>query len=1049
MAFLTFLNDPDNNCHIFECGTGRQLDRPAIRTTAEGVLRYLRDLKLQKGDAVMLLGSNTTSFFLGFLGILMAESIVCPQTTDKPEGDYSFFLKDMDAKAVLIPKDIPYQAAASAAAALDVPVIFYKLEQAKGEHHMQLTSNAEASQAQRSAAKTPSGKEAGILNYTSGTTGRPKGVMASTHMMAVREEAYQHSIGYSPQDRVGVTIPVASATHKLAITALACGATLLLPSGGHFNCKTFWQEACEYAMTTVVIVPTMLKLLLAEASQTFPAHQTVPLQRFWSIGASLPTSIHDVVRDTFGASVYEMYGLSETGVATYNDPASPQRSRQGTAGLPVPGFGIRIFNSGGELMAKAGESGEICIKSEGVIKSYWHRPDADEASFLGDWFRTGDAGFLDADGFLTVTGRIKELISCGGAEVSPDEVDEVLQQHPEVAEAAAFAVPESMLGQVAEAAVVLGPDSKLSKEEASAVLRKFAGTRLAKHKVPMTIHVVASIPKSSAQKVQRWQLAEQFGGEQGPNRAARDLSSLNVDEEVQGAWTEELGAPPETGSDNFFSSGGSSMQAAALASNLSKRLETSVDSTLVFQQPVVHNMVTSLQEQLTGAQAQAPSDVPAGPQRLSEEQRRAGIPILKSSRANNLTIGRFTDGVKIGIGVNLIGPLDAEALRKSHWALHERHESLRTVIRPQPDGHMPLLLVQPMSEQMCSFNICNADSKQAATAIARDAYRADYNDEKGPMMRIQIIRLSTERHWLIMAVHHGVSDQISMVIMLRDLAAFYNGFVTAQAHNLPQLAVHDTDHTAWVHQKEAAGLFEADKAFWRKTFAAPNSGLAGIDTSEPQSPPEPCSVHIKMPSQTLQHIRSIAQEHHVPAMAVVLAAYSTAAAQVLDRKGVLVNMIVSGRDHPALETMVSCLIHNLPISLPEAGQCGSETMLKTTAARVSSAMQHSIPYGLIKECAGEHMNASTFLYLNADLDMAQSCPEFHGAQASRLDLSNIAPLYGSFLLRGYRRICLFLRADAEGHIVGGLTYHPAYLNGTQADQLLEKFQGLLQSTWSS
>lgn len=151
-------------------------------------------------------------------------------------------------------------------------------------------------------------------------------------------------------------------------------------------------------------------------------------------------------------------------------------------------------------------------------------------------------------------------------------------------------------------------------------------------------------------------------------------------------------------------------------------------------------------------------------------------------------------------------------------------------------------------------------------------------------------------------------------------------------------------------------------------------------------------------------------------------------------------MIVSGRDHPALEIMVSCLIHNLPISLPEAGQSGSETMLKHTAERVSTAMQHSIPYWLIKECAGERMNASTFLYLNADLDMAQSCPSFHGAQASRLDLSKIAPLYGSFLLRGYRRICLFLRADAVGQIVGGLTYHPKYLTAAQADQLLQRFQ---------
>lgn len=180
--------------------------------------------------------------------------------------------------------------------------------------------------------------------------------------------------------------------------------------------------------------------------------------------------------------------------------------------------------------------------------------------------------------------------------------------------------------------------------------------------------------------------------------------------------------------------------------------------------------------------------------------------------------------MKIGLGVDWQGPLDAGALQKSHLALLERHESLRTVIRPQPEGQMPLLLVQPMSEQMCSFSVSDADSEEAATTIARDAYRADYDDEKGSMMRLHVIRLSAEHHWLIMAVHHGVSDQTSMVVMLRDLAAFYNGIVTGQAPKLPELTIQDTDHTAWVHRKEAAGLFEPHKDFWRETFAAPHSG---------------------------------------------------------------------------------------------------------------------------------------------------------------------------------------------------------------------------------
>lgn len=230
-----------------------------------------------------------------------------------------------------------------------------------------------------------------------------------------------------------------------------------------------------------------------------------------------------------------------------------------------------------------------------------------------------------------------------------------------------------------------------------------------------------------------------------------------------------------------------------------------------------------------------------------------------------------------------------------------------------------------------------------------------------------------------------------------------------------------------------------DMCALRRCFAC--AGLHGINVTEPMHTPNPDSVSVQISPEVMQHARRVAQDSHTSTMTVVLAAYAAAAAEALERPDVLVNMVTSGREHPALQDVVSCLATLVPVSLPKIGLSTSPgRLLQHTASQLTEAMQHVIPHLLTLEAAGALAKALPFLCLNADLDLTNSCPQFRGLEAARLSLQGIAPLYGSSMLVGYRRICLFLRADPEGGLHGGLAFDPRCLDPLRAQRLSDRFQ---------
>jgi len=283
------------------------------------------------------------------------------------------------------------------------------------------------------------------------------------------------------------------------MATLLTGGTVVVPA--RFNALTFWRMVRDYGVTWYSAVPTMHQLIL-----TRKRTGDEKLRFVRSCSAALAPDLMRRMEEYFAAPVLEAYGMTEASHQMASNPLPPAARKADAVG---PGTGVRIGirdERGGEL--PCGQAGEVCIDGPSVIREYENNLEATAQSFFGEWFRTGDQGILDEDGYLHLTGRLKELIIRAGENIAPREIDEVLLAHPAVAEAVCFGVPHATWGEEVEAAVVLHPETQAGEAE----LVAFCRARLADFKCPKKIHMVASIPRTATGKIQRLSVAAALGG---------------------------------------------------------------------------------------------------------------------------------------------------------------------------------------------------------------------------------------------------------------------------------------------------------------------------------------------------------------------------------------------------------------------------------------------------------------------------------------------------------------------------------------------------------
>jgi acyl-CoA synthetase (AMP-forming)/AMP-acid ligase II len=339
-----------------------------------------------------------------------------------------------------------------------------------------------------------------LLMYTSGTTGQPKGVVHSHASLLAGGWTTAVAHALTPQDRGFCVLPI---YHINGLCVTVMGA---LVSGGsfamapRFSASTFWDQVGQGGVSWFSVVPTIISHLLH--GDVGPPDAVRRRLRFGrSASSALAVETQSAFEARFGVPIVETMGLTETAAQILSNPLPPGVRKVGSPGIAY-GNEVRILTSD-LAQARTGEEGEIAVRGPNVMREYLHNPEATAATFAQDWLRTGDLGRMDADGYVFVTGRMKELIIKGGENIAPREIDEVLYSHPQVVEAAAFARACTRYGERVEAAVALRPGAQMSVDDLMALCHE----RLGAFKSPDVIHLMEELPKGPSGKIQRLKLS--------------------------------------------------------------------------------------------------------------------------------------------------------------------------------------------------------------------------------------------------------------------------------------------------------------------------------------------------------------------------------------------------------------------------------------------------------------------------------------------------------------------------------------------------------------
>jgi acyl-CoA synthetase (AMP-forming)/AMP-acid ligase II len=492
-ALLDLLVAADGAPALVEPAGGEGTTYGELRETADRLARSLAAAGVGPGDAVAMSLPNGPEIVAAFLGVVAAGAAAAPLNQAYTREEFHAYLDDLRPRAMLFLRGAESPARAACAAL--------------GVRQLELTGarTAELALAGGGAAGSAAPRDpdaVALLLHTSGTTSKPKGVPIRQRNLAASARAVAATYGLTGSDASHCAMPLFHVHGLVASTlaTLAAGGCVIAPR--RFSASAFWGECGAHGATWYSAVPTIHRILLSRAEDGASDHAGHGLRFARSCSSALPGPLMASFEGRFELPLVEAYGMTEAAHQMASNPLPPAERRAGSVGQAT-GTQIAILDEHWSALP-GGEVGEVCVRGPGVVDSYRANPEATAASFRDGWFRTGDSGVLSDDGYLSLAGRIKELINRGGEKISPHEVEDALLTHPEVVEAVAFALPDDKYGETVGAAVVTR--SAMGEH----ALREHCSERLAAFKVPVRVHVVDAIPKGPTGKVQRRLLAEQL-----------------------------------------------------------------------------------------------------------------------------------------------------------------------------------------------------------------------------------------------------------------------------------------------------------------------------------------------------------------------------------------------------------------------------------------------------------------------------------------------------------------------------------------------------------
>jgi len=558
---------------------------PAILAPGRDALTYLRleqhanqivdtfnHLGIGRGDVVAILLPNSPELALATISIACA-AVSAPLNPAFQAGELIAYLDDIFARAVVT---MPVEGApiVQAAKALSITVIEFSplLDQPAGLFNLcgeaRLLGAKEGGIAQSD--------EVALLLPTSGATSRPKIVPLTHRQLCLGSQVIANSLQLTSADRSLNVMPLFHG-HALIVstlTSLIAGGSVVYPPG--FSVESFYNCLAEFQPTWYSCVPTIHQAILARAKEYPQVVENSSLRLTRSAASAMPPKLQLELEATFRTPHLEVYGATEAGAQITCNPLPPGRRKLGSVGLPT-GCQVKIIDPSG-VQLPPGRTGEIVAHSERFFSGYHNNPVATRNAFIDGWFRAGDEGYMDEEGYLYFTGRIKEMINRGGEKIAPREVEEALLDHPAVAQAVAFAIPHPTLGEDVAAAVVLHPQATVAVDD----IRKFLFGRLAPFKIPSRVLAVDEVPKNALGKPQRIGLARLIAEQLQPDyQAPRD----EIEQALAAQWASLLHCDRVGVQDNFFFLGGDSILATQLVSRVRDLFQVELPLDAIFQEP--------------------------------------------------------------------------------------------------------------------------------------------------------------------------------------------------------------------------------------------------------------------------------------------------------------------------------------------------------------------------------------------------------------------------------------------------------------------------------
>lgn len=481
------------------------LNYGGLRDLSGSVAIALHAAGIGRGDRVAIVLPNGPEMAAAFFTIAQT-AVTAPLNPAYREDEFAFYLEDLNAKAIVL-MDGDAGPAFAAAQRLGITVLRLAPDEAAPAGSFALRTEASAGGADTA---LPDAGDVALILHTSGTTSRPKIVPLLQSNVAASAQNISASLALTPGDRCLNVMPLFHIHGLLAAVSatFAAGGQVWCAPG--FDALKFFGWLRDANPTWYTAVPTMHQTILARAGRNAEIIENARLRFLRSSSASLPGPVMTKLAETFGAPVIEGYGMTEAAHQMCSNPLPPQAQKPGAVGVPA-GPEVRVASETEPHLLDGGVIGEVVISGPNVTPGYENNPTANADAFFEAegkrWFRTGDQGAFDTDGYLALTGRLKEIINRGGEKVSPLEVDDVLSAHPDVAQALTFAIPHDKLGEEVAAAIVLREGADISDRD----VRNFASERLADFKVPRKVVILDEIPKGATGKLQRIGLAEKLG----------------------------------------------------------------------------------------------------------------------------------------------------------------------------------------------------------------------------------------------------------------------------------------------------------------------------------------------------------------------------------------------------------------------------------------------------------------------------------------------------------------------------------------------------------